>query len=103
MDILTFLRQYRIGPFTVFDTTIAYLGIYLVAPLLTKLVSKIHLSISRISWLWLTLPISIIFHLVFHQNTPFTRMFLDFNGHYLEKIILMFMLYMGLKEIKKLK
>jgi uncharacterized integral membrane protein len=102
MDVLNILRQYRIGPFTIFDVATAYLGIYLLAPLLTKMFSKIHINVSRVGWLWLTLPISVLFHLIFRQNTPFMKMLL--NPHqfqfYLGIIILLFMIYMGLRKIK---
>lgn len=100
MELIGVLRQFRIGPFAIFDTAIAYAGIFLVAPLLTKLFSRLHLYISRTAWLWLTLPISVIFHFVFRQNTPFMRMLLDPNGFYIEKVALLFMLYMGLRNIR---
>lgn len=103
MDFLGFLRQFRIGPIAIFDTALAYVGVFLVAPLLTKLFSLFHLRISRTAWLWLTLPIAVIFHFVFRQNTPFMKMFLDPNGFYIAKIILLFMLFMGLRNIKVLK
>jgi ABC-type enterochelin transport system permease subunit len=103
MNFIDFLRQFKIGPFAIFDTTLAYVGIFLVAPLLTKLFSRLQLRISRTAWLWLTLPIAVIFHLVFRQSTPFMKMFLDPNGFYIAKIILLFMLYMGLKNIRIIK
>jgi hypothetical protein len=105
MDILHILRQYKIGPFTIFDTVTAYVGIFLIAPLLTKIFSKIHINISRAGWLWLTLPISVIFHLIFRQNTPFMKILSDPHQFqfYLGIIILLFMSYMGLRKIKTLK
>lgn len=101
MDFIRVLRQFRIGPFTIFDTLLAYVGIYLVAPFLSKLFSKINIYIPGSSWMWLTLPIGITFHLIFNQNTPFTKMFLDPTGNYPAKIILLFMIYMGLRNIKR--
>jgi len=102
MYILHFLRQYKIGPFAIFDTVTAYLGIFLIAPLLTKMFSKIHINVSRVGWLWLTLPISVLFHLIFRQNTPFMKILLNPNQFqfYLGIIILLFMIYMGLRKIK---
>lgn len=100
MDIIGILRQFRIGPFTIFDTLLAYVGIYFIAPLLSKLFAKINISISRSSWLWLTLPISVIFHLIFNQSTPFIKMVLNPSGDYLAKIVLLFMLYTGLKGVR---
>lgn len=105
MDLLNILRQYKIGPFAIFDTVTAYLGIFLIAPLLTKLFYKIHINISRAGWLWLTLPISVIFHLVFRQNTPLMKILSDpFKFEfYLVVVVLLFMIYMGLRKIKSLE
>lgn len=100
MGFIEVLRQFRVGSFTVFDTLLAYIGIFLVAPLLSKLFAKINIYISRSNWLWLTLPIGVMFHLIFQQKTPFTRMFLDPNGFYIEKIVILFMFYMGLRHIR---
>lgn len=100
MDVISILRQYRIGPFTIFDSATAYLGIFLIAPLLTKLFFKLHINISRSGWMWLTLPIAVVFHLAFHQNTPFMKMLLNPKYYYLPIIVLIFMLYMGLRNIK---
>ncbi|MDD2822546.1 MAG: hypothetical protein PHQ59_00530 [Candidatus Daviesbacteria bacterium] len=103
MDIIGYLRQFRIGPFTIFDTLTAYVGIFLVSPLLSRLFAKFNLSVPRSSWLWLTLPIGIIFHLIFQVHSPFMKMLLDPNGNYLSKIVLIFMLFMGLKNIKRIE
>ena len=105
MDVVSILRQYRIGPFTIFDTVTAYLGIFLLSPLLSKLFSKLHINISRAGWLWLTLPISVIFHLVFRQNTPLMKMLSDpFKFEfYLILVALLLMTYLGLRKIKTLK
>lgn len=98
MDPIRILRQFTVGPFTIFDIATAYIGIYLIAPLLTKLFSKIHIYITTAGWLWLTLPIGVIFHIVFHINTPYMRMLLNPHGSYVAKIVLLFMLYMGLRN-----
>src|SRR3989338_7238300 len=101
MDLISALRQFRIGPFTIFDTAAAYVGIFLLSPLLTKLFFKFHLNISKTSWLWLTLPISVIFHFVFRQNTPLIKMLLDPSSFYIIAIVLLLMTYMGLRNINK--
>jgi hypothetical protein len=103
MDILHILRLYKIGPFTIFDTGTAYLGIFIIAPLLTKLFSKIHINIPRSGWMWLTLPISVLFHLILFQDTPLMKMLSNPNQiqFYVVIIILVFMTYMGLRNIKK--
>lgn len=101
MDIVSTLRQYRIGPYSIFDFATAYLGIFIVSPLLTRLAARFNLNISRTNWLWLTIPIGIITHIIIRQHTLLTSQFLNPNGDYLVKIIVLFMVYMGLKDIKK--
>lgn len=99
------LRQYRIGPFTLFDSVTAYLGVLILSPLLTWLFKKMHLQISVLSWLWLTLPISVLFHLFTRQNTPLMKILsqpLQYE-FYIVLLVLLFMSYMGLKDINKLK
>lgn len=99
MDTLEILRQLRIGPFAIFDLALAYIGIYLIAPLLTKLFSRIHINISRAGWLWLTLPISVVVHLAFRQDTVLVRMLSNPQpSFYLVMIVLLGMVYMGLKD-----
>lgn len=101
MDLIGFARQFKMGPFAIFDTALAYVGIYLLAPFLTKLFLKFHVYIPRISWIWLTLPIAVLFHLIFHQNTPFMKLLFDKNTFYLPLIVLLIMLFMGVRRIKK--
>jgi hypothetical protein len=101
VDYLQILRQFKIGPFAVFDTVTAYLGVFLIAPLLTKLFSKMNIIISRAGWIWLTLPISVLFHLVFRQNTPFMKMLLDQRYLFIPVIMLIGMFYMGVIHSKK--
>ncbi len=104
MDFLHILRQYKIGPLTIFDTATAYVGMFFVAPLLTKLFSKMHIIISRAGWLWLTLPIAVVFHLMFRQNTPLMSMLFNPRQYqfYVVVIILIFMVYMGLRKSRTL-
>jgi len=100
MDYLAILRQFRVGPFTIFDTVLAYVGIFLLAPLLSKVFVKLHLTIYRTAWLWLTLPIGVLFHLLFRQDTPLMRMLFNPSQFYIPVIVLTIMLFMGLKSIK---
>lgn len=103
MSIMEFLRQFRIGKIALFDLTLAYVGIYFLSPWLTKLAKKINLSIGRKEWLWLTLPIGVITHLLIGQETALNKMLFNINGNYLSKIILIFMIYMGLRGVRKIK
>ncbi len=102
MDYVTMLREYRIGPFTIFDTVLAYLGILIISPLLIKLFSLVRLKITLASWLWLTMPLSVIFHLVFSQDTPLIKVLLNSNNSYIALAVLLFMTFMGLKDIRRI-
>jgi hypothetical protein len=49
--------------------------------------------------MWLTIPLSILFHVLFNTYTPLTKMVLDPYGYYLIKAAVIFMIYMGFKGI----
>lgn len=98
MQYIDWLRQFRVGPFSLFDFATAYIGIFLLTPILTKFTAMLHIYISKTQWLWLTLPIGIFVHLFIGKNTLLTTMFLDRHNYFLVKIIILFMLYMGLKD-----
>ncbi len=100
MNLISYLRQFRIGGLAIFDLAISYIGIYFFAPFLSKIFKKLGLIIGPKEWLWLTLPIGVIVHLLFKQKTALNDMLLN-DGNYLVKIILILMLYMGLKGIRK--
>ena len=100
MFIIDYLRQFKIAGFAVFDFTLAFVGMYFLAPLLTKLFRKIRLDISRKCWLFLTLPISIAVHLIVGNITPMTAGFFDIHSNYILKIIILCLLILGIKDIK---
>ncbi|MBI2464663.1 hypothetical protein HYV64_00840 [Candidatus Shapirobacteria bacterium] len=64
-----------------------------------------HLKITTVSWLWFTLPISVLFHIVFHQSTPLMKILTDPNPpqFYIALAILLVMVYLGIKKIKWLE
>lgn len=104
MITLEYLRQFKIGPFAIFDTMAAYVGILIFSPILTWLMSKLRIKIPIISWLWFTLPLSVIFHIIFHQSTPLMKILAN-PGHlqfYIAIFILLAMTYMGLRKISKI-
>ena len=98
---IEYLRQFRIGPFTIFDTVSAYLGIFLLAPILLWLFSKVNLKIPVVFWVWLTMPISVLFHALFSQSTPVVKILSDPNQpqFYIVLLALLTMAYMGLRKI----
>jgi hypothetical protein len=93
MDTITYLRLFKIGPFAIFDFLASYILIYLISPILINLFSKINVNITKKQLFWSVIPLSIIFHIIFKQETPLTKMFLDINGGYLVKLIVLFMTY----------
>lgn len=101
MDLIGILREYKIGQIAVFDLVLAYVGIYSIAPFLTKTFTKIHLYINKTDWFWLTLPIGVLFHIVFAAQTPLTKMVLNPQGFYLIKLLILFMVFMGLRKSRK--
>ncbi len=103
MNTIEFLRQFRVLDYAVFDFAVSFLGIYLLAPLLSKIFLKIRLDIPRKSWLFLTLPISILTHLIVFSITPMTRDFFDIHDHYILKIVILILLFFGIKGIKIVK
>ncbi|MBU0667567.1 hypothetical protein KJ951_04630 [Patescibacteria group bacterium] len=76
---------------------------YLLSPLLSKLFLKFGISIPKTNWLFLTVPIGILAHLLVGTITPMTANFLDPSGHYILKIIILISLFFGIKGIKIVK
>ena len=104
MFTITFLRQFRIGEYAIFDFTVAFLGLALLSPLLSWLFSKIfRLEIPKKNWVFLTLPIGIATHLIIGPITPMTRNFFDPHGHYALKVVILGLVVLGLRNIKRVK
>jgi len=103
MNAIEFLRQFRIGGYAIFDFAVAFLGIYLLSPLLSKIFLKFSIDIPKQNWLFLTLPIGILVHLLIGNMTPMTKALIDIHGHYVLKIVILILLILGLKGIKIIK
>ena len=103
MITIELLRQFRIGGFAVFDFSLAFVGILLISPLLTRLFRLVKLEIPLISWMFFTLPIAVITHILINLYTPLTKQILDLHGFYLEKIVLILLIAAGIKYIKVIK
>ncbi|PIR74625.1 MAG: hypothetical protein COU35_01560 [Candidatus Magasanikbacteria bacterium CG10_big_fil_rev_8_21_14_0_10_47_10] len=73
---------------------------YLLAPLLSKLFLKLGLDIPKHNWLYLTLPIGILAHILVGTITPMTRNLLDLHGHYILKIVIIALVILGLRGVK---
>lgn len=103
MISLEYLRQFRIGSYAIFDLSAAFLGIYLLSPLLSNMFRKIHIDIPKRNWMILTLPMSILVHVLIGNNTQMTKDFLDTEGHILIKIVILTLFVVGMMGIKKIK
>ena len=100
MNTIEFLRQFRAGPYAIFDIALSFVGVYLLAPLLVKILSKINLVTTKTTWLLLTLPLGIVIHLIFGQQTQMVKDVFSPNNHYVIKTIIITLTYLGLKNIK---
>ncbi|MFH2019412.1 MAG: hypothetical protein ABII80_02265 [bacterium] len=95
---IEYLRSFRLFGFAIFDFAASYLAVFLLAPLLSKLTGLFGWHPSRLQWLYLVLPLSIVFHLIFRQATPLTELALNPRDGYLLKFLLILMLYLGLRK-----
>ena len=100
MQILEYLREFTIFDYAIFDLIVSFWWVYLLSPTLTKLFLKIWIEIKRKNWMFLVLPLGILFHIIFWNITPMTRDFLDLNDFYSLKILIIVLLALGLKDIK---
>lgn len=103
MITLEYIRHFRIFEYAIFDLAVVFLGMYLLSPLLSKLFKKININIPKINWIFLTLPLGIIVHLIVGQITPMTKYFLDMYSHYVLKIIILLLFILGIRGIKIIK
>lgn len=100
---IEFIRQFRFFGYAIFDFVAAFLGIYLLAPFLSKIFLKIGIDIPKQNWLFLTLPIAIISHVIVGNITPMTRDFIDMQGHFILKVLILFLLFLGIRGVKIVK
>lgn len=103
MITLEYLRQFRFADYAIFDLTVAFLGIFLISGLLSKLFLKMRLYVPRTSWVILTLPIGILVHLLTGQMTPMTKDFFSWPGNWWLKSLILLLLFFGLRGIRVIK
>lgn len=97
---IEWLRSFRLDEYAIFDITVSFLGMLVLSPLLSYLFKKIKINIPKKNWLYLTLPIGILVHILVGQNTKMVVNFLDPNSHYVLKGLLLILFYLGIKDIK---
>ncbi|MDP3956076.1 MAG: hypothetical protein Q8Q18_02440 [bacterium] len=101
MFTLDYLRHFRFLGYAIFDLSLAFLGMALVAPLLSKLFLNIGIYIPYKSWILWALPIGIVAHLLIGTITPMTAQFIDPSSHYVLKILIVVLILLGSVGIKK--
>ncbi len=103
MGIITYLRQFRIDGYAIFDFAVSFLAAYLLAPWLSKMFKKIGVDIPKYSWLYFTVPISVLIHLLVNTITPLTRDFIDPHGGIIVKLVVLVLFILGAKDIRLTK
>lgn len=99
MDI-EYLRSFRVVGYAVFDLSLAFVGIYLLAPWLSKLFLKIGVIIPRISWILLTLPIGVLTHIIFGTETLMVKNFLNPSDYFGLKMLILALTVLGFMKIR---
>lgn len=103
MLTIVFLRSFRLGEYAIFDLATSFLGILILFPLLIRLFRLAHLEIPLTSWLLFTLPIGMGTHILTGNYTPMTKYFLDPSSHYLLKIIIIILFFLGIAGTRIIK
>ncbi len=103
MTTLEYLRHFHFFGYAIFDLTASFLGMALISPLLSRLFLKIKVYIPKLNWVFLTLPIGILAHIIVGRITPMTANFLDLHGYFILKVIIIGCLALGVMGIKIIK
>lgn len=102
MHILEYLRQWRIGDYSVFDSVMTVIALLFLAPWLTKLCARFGVRVPVRNWYFLALPASFLAHVLTGRYTPLTLQVLDPHGHVIAKIVIVVLLVAGIWGIKKM-
>ena len=95
------IRRFRLGEYAVFDLVLAFVGVYWAAPLLSRICRRFGVEVPRQSWLLLTLPLGILVHLLIGSMTRMTREFINPDGDYLLKILILGLVLLGVRGMKR--
>ena len=101
MITLEYLRHFHFFGYAIFDLSLSFIGMYFLSGPLSKLFRKIKIIIPKINWVYLTLPIGILVHILVGTYTPMVKDFLSLNSHYVLKIVIIIFLILGLRGIRK--
>lgn len=103
MNPIDYLRQFRLGNFAIFDFTASFLGMLALSPLLSYLCKRVGIHVPKRNWVILTLPISVLAHMLVGKITPLTEYFLDPRGNYVAKIVVIVCIIFGATGIRRIK
>ena len=76
------LRSFRVFDYAVFDFVASYIVFYFLASPLSKLFFKVKIKITRKQWMYLVVPLSVVFHLWFGQRTHLIEQLFSLNSGY---------------------
>jgi hypothetical protein len=100
---ITYLRQFKLAGYAVFDFAASFLGMFLLSPLLSGLARRAGWQVPRGNWVFMAMPLGVAVHLASGNMTPMTRDFIDPRGHYLVKAAILVFLVLSFRSIKKIK
>ena len=100
---ITYLRQFKVADYAIFDFAASFIGMLLLSPLLSGLARRAGWQVPRMNWVYLTLPLGTTAHLASGNLTPMTRDFIDPRSHYLVKAVVLAFLVLGLRNIRRNK
>jgi len=100
MTTIEFLRQFRLGGYALFDFAVTFLFIYLIAPLLSKLLLNVRIVMPKHNRLFLAIPLWVLVHILVGSITPLTQNVIDLNWHYGIKIFMIVLIVLGMRGIK---
>lgn len=103
MDIITSLRQYRVGDFAIFDFALTFAAAAVFGPFLSWLLRKKGWHVPIINWFFLVVPFGMLAHVLTGRITPLTEQLLDPSGHFLVKGIMLLLVILGLRGIKRVE
>jgi|GEM_PF-3210061 len=101
VSMLTYLRQWRIADYSVFDSVLTLVALVFLAPWLSRLCRRVGWIVPLRAWYFFALPVSLLAHVLTGRFTPLTLQFLDPSGHIFVKVFMIALLALGFVGVKK--
>ena len=92
-SIVSYLRSFTIGDYSIFDLVLTFLLAYLLSFPLKQF------GIVRKQLFYLAIPFSIIIHKILGIHTPLTDRFFNPNNYYFLKISMLYLTYKGIYNL----